>query len=184
MKHGRLWLLAAAFAAQLSVPAWTIVDREITLARGESFRFRTTVVDPYDAFRGRYVRVAIADDTVQVEDATLFERPSTAYAAIVLDENGYARFDAVTLEPPESGPYMKVRTSGAGGGGVRLRPPFDRYYMNERLAPEAERVYRDHSGAGGDAYLDVAVRGGNAVIEGLYIEGEPIEAYVRRLTDR
>lgn len=51
-----------------------------------------------------------------------------------------------------------------------------RAYMNERDAPEAERVYRQHSLRGGarDAYIVVRVLNGTPVLEELYVGDRPI----------
>ena len=51
--------LIIAFAlmilAQLSFPLKMIIEREIILHKGETFLFKIEPIDPYDAFRGRYV---------------------------------------------------------------------------------------------------------------------------------
>jgi uncharacterized membrane-anchored protein len=53
--------------------------------------------------------------------------------------------------------------------------PFDRYYMDEKLAPKAEQVYRDTSRSGRqDAILNVRVRNGYALIESLEVGGKSI----------
>lgn len=103
MKTWRVWVVGAVFAVQLAVPAWTIVDREITLHAGDTFRFRTTVVDPVDTFRGRYVRIGLADNSVEVDDPRSYLRGRIAYASIEVDDNGYARFSALSPEPPGKG---------------------------------------------------------------------------------
>ena len=62
---------------------------------------------------------------------------------------------------------------------VRLMPPFDRYYMNEDAAPEAERAYLEHSNVRQrDAYITVRVWKGYAVLDGLFIADQRIEEFL------
>ena len=57
--------------------------------------------------------------------------------------------------------------------------PFDRYYMEEKLAPAAEAAYRQNSGREKrDAYVVVRIRSGRAVIEDLFICEKPILEYI------
>ena len=48
-------LFIVVAVVQIAAPASMILRRERALDRGERFLFRTAPVDPYDAFRGRYV---------------------------------------------------------------------------------------------------------------------------------
>jgi hypothetical protein len=63
---------------------------------------------------------------------------------------------------------------------VYLEIPFNRYYMDEKLAPAAEAAYREHSTREvQDVYVTVRVKDGNAALEELYIEGIPIREFLR-----
>ena len=55
-----LFILVAI--VQISFSASMIINREITLKSGKQFKFRTAPVDPYDAFRGRYVALTLEED--------------------------------------------------------------------------------------------------------------------------
>ncbi|MDA3925227.1 MAG: GDYXXLXY domain-containing protein [Kiritimatiellae bacterium] len=77
--------------------------------------------------------------------------------------------------------YDKVRTNTVdkykytGKYVTKIEVPFDRYYMDEKLAPRAEQAYRDNSRRGKqDAVLNVRVRNGYALIESLEVGGVPI----------
>ncbi len=55
-------LIAAFFCVallQIYTPVSMIIARESTLKEGVLFRFKTAPVDPYDAFRGRYVALRV-----------------------------------------------------------------------------------------------------------------------------
>ena len=54
-------ILLAAFTvlvlAQWAVPSSMILRREASLRQGKEFKLRVRPLDPYDAFRGRFVRL-------------------------------------------------------------------------------------------------------------------------------
>lgn len=181
--------LALAAAAQWAVPAYLVYRGQTTLAEGTSYRFRTAPVDPVDPFRGRYVVLDFEAARLAVPAGTHdFEPGQRVYAPIAVDEQGYATLGVPSPRPPDGGDYLQVRIQWVGDGELRLRLPFDRYYLDERLAPEAER--RSQAGRGPrrgapdedhrqPAHVSVRVRDGYAVIEELYIDGQPVHALLR-----
>lgn len=77
--------------------------------------------------------------------------------------------------------YTKIRTNTVyrykhtGMYITRIKVPFDRYYMDEALAAEAEQVFHDQSRhSHQDAILNVRVRKGYALIESLEIGGKSL----------
>lgn len=168
------WLLLVVAAGQLAIPATMIRQRELTLRDGHAYKFRTQPVDPYDAFRGRYVALALEPNTVP---GTNFAAGTTIYVTLAEGPDGFAKFAGVSRERPAGQDYLKVKASWSNS--VRL--PFDRFYMEEKAAPAAERAYREHSRQAGarDAYVIVRVRVGQGVIENLYVAGQPIAEFAR-----
>ena len=180
MKLNKTWILPALLVlalVQLAVPIGMIVRRELTLREGKAFRFRTAPVDPYDAFRGKYVALAIEPQSVAVKESEKYVRGQPAYAVLAPGTNGFATVVRVEPRRPAVGDYIAVRAEYDvwAGGQLRLRWPFDRYYLNERDAPRAEQAYREHSRGGArDAYVQVRVKNGFAVLEELYVGGKPV----------
>ena len=172
----RLWLFAVMALLQLAVPAGMILSRERTLAQGEAFKFRTAPVDPYDAFRGRYVSLRIENAEAAWPQAKAPTYGQTVYATIETGADGFARFGAASLSRPKDKPYLKVQAGVATDkGGITLQLPFDRFYMEETKAPAAEQAYREHNRRGAqDAYVVLRVRDGAGVIENLFVGGKPI----------
>ena len=168
--------------AQLAAPAWMIVDREWTLRQGESFKFRTAPVDPYDPFRGRYVALRLVPDSGATSASATLDYNHRAYAVLEKDEEGFAKISEVRSDAPEEGDYVRVKINGMEGDTADIRWPIDRYYMDEALAPEAEKAYRTRGTDQEErkAHVTVKVLSGKAVLEELYIEGIPIVDYVRR----
>lgn len=178
-----LALMAATFLAQWAIPASIIWRYETVLANGRVFKFQTRPVDPYDAFRGRYVALGFAQESIPWVDATKPpEHGRNMFALIENDTNGFALIKGLALERPQTGDYFGVKIRYAvSPTNVIIQLPFDRYYMNEKLAPVAEDAYRKHSRRGQqDAYVTVRVQDGRAVIEDLYVAGRPIREFLKQ----
>jgi uncharacterized membrane-anchored protein len=177
-----LTLFGVLALAQLATPAWMIADRELTLRQGESFKFRTAPVDPYDPFRGRYVALRLDPDSGVISASTEIDYDQRAYAVLERDDEGFARISEIRLDPPEDGACIRVKISGVSDATASVLWPVDRYYMDERLAPEAERAYFARSTERDErkAHVTVRVRSGKVVLEELYIEDVPIVEYVER----
>jgi hypothetical protein len=114
------------------------------------------------------------------------ESAQPVFVSLGEDDEGFAELIGVSANRPASGDYVMATVTyvDRSEGTVMVDLPIDRYYMDEDLAPEAERVYREQSTrAERDAYVVVRVREGHAVIEELYIEGVPIADYVREHMD-
>lgn len=177
-------IFGLAALAQLGVPGGMIAGRERVLRLGEAYRFDTEPVDPYDAFRGRYVALRYADREVEVEDAGRFKRGQRIYVVLEEGADGVMRPVAVSFEEPSGGVFLRTRV-----GHLRSTPdqpdqvvidyPFDRYYMNEFDAPAAEAAYR---AAGREdeltAQAQVRILNGRALLEGVMINDLPIEQYL------
>ncbi len=183
-----LFLLVAIL--HIGVPVSLIWAQEQILLNGEPFKFKTRPVDPYDPFRGRYV--ALDFDAAEMElpaeaiDKTI-EYGAPAYATIETDEEGFARFTAVSASPPSTGAYLKVEsywsrweTPKDGRYRVRVGIPFTRYYMNEQAAPEAERAVAANQQAEDSTYAWVRVLNGVGRIEKLYVQDIPIEDFIKQ----
>jgi uncharacterized membrane-anchored protein len=166
------WLagLAAAAVVQLGVPAGMIWNQEHILRNGEPFKFKTAPVDPYDAFRGRYLAIRFESNSVPVSTNFVPRRGDRVFVGIERDDEGFARFATLSLAPP-GGPHLRTAVSWVNGGQAVLKIPFNRYYIDEELAPGAEQAYRDanRGGATNDAYVVLRVLRGAGALEELYI---------------
>jgi uncharacterized membrane-anchored protein len=173
-------LFTAAVIVQLAVPISQIVRYELTLRKGQIFKFKTAPVDPYAAFRGRYVALGFEQNQAPVSGGKKIVRGKPVYASIEVGADGFARFSSISFEPPEDKPYLKARLSHVDNTVARIELPFDRYYMEEHLAPAAEEAYRQHNLRGlQDAYATVRILNGIGVIETLFVAGKPITEFMR-----
>ena len=182
MRRLRLLLLALVLLAQWAICGGMIGSRQLTLAEGHAYRFRTAPVDPYDPFQGRYVQLELDENPVAKPAELVLDRGQAVYVGVVARaDDGFARFDRLSLTPPATGDYIRATVQYASQDSVRLELPFDRYYANEKLAPAIEQAYRAHSRrAKRDASIVVKIRGGQAVLEELYIGGLPVREFLRQ----
>lgn len=176
--NGVLILLVSLI--QLAAPAAMIWSRERTLREGAEYRFRVEPVDPYDAFRGRYVRI-----TIGAREAPWIGEPSDAercFAVLARDADGYATVVAArATRPDDAEDFVRARCWRVGEHDrVRVVLPIERFYMPDPEAPAAELAYRVHAARGaGDAVVIARVRNGDLVIEDVLIEDRPLRAYLR-----
>lgn len=155
MKKLTPYLLIAYFVLQLAVPAYFVFRHYNTLHTGESYKFEVAPYDPYDPFRGRYIALR---PTLSLQSS------GDEYILLEHDSNGFAVISGRQPQKPTSGQYVK---------NLQL----NRYYMNEIMAPEAERIQRSLTDTD-SIYLLVKVKNGDYVIEGLYLNDIPIEQYI------
>ena len=135
-------------------------------------------MDPYDAFRGRYASINL-DRRIRA-DKRIYPG-QTVYAEIEVGEDGFATFSKVYTDSPPNKPYVETTALAyiQNRNQVVIQIPFDRYYLNEELAPQTEKAYREHSSSGkSDAHIKVRVRDGLALLEELYIDGKPVGEFL------
>jgi uncharacterized membrane-anchored protein len=190
----KLAIFGVIALAQLAAPAWMIGQREWILRNGTLYKFKTAPVDPYDAFRGRYVWLNFEENTATWPGPgaipnEITSTQSPVYATLSADENGFGKFGTVSMTPPASGEYLRVQTAYYWNENdrelsqrkLRIVLPFDRYYMNEAMAPAAEEAYAANSRRGNQkTYATVRIWRGQAVLEGVFIGDQRIEDYIKR----
>ena len=64
------------------------------------------------------------------------------------------------------------------GRGVSILVPFDRYYLQEEFAQQAEDAYRELARTS-DMYVLVVIKNGDYVIKELYVDDTPLPEYLR-----
>jgi len=183
MKKALLIIIGIGVCVQFGVLASILVKRELTLRYGEVYRFHTAPVDPFDAFRGRYVALSFDIERENFDALETMRYNKPCYVQLGADTNGFATITAAFQDKQKDLPLLKVRKRYYRNN---ITLPFDRYYMPEKLAPEAERVYleatrgRDRSQS---AAAVVRVWRGNAVIQDLEINGVPVVEYLKKSPD-
>ncbi|HET8883065.1 MAG TPA: GDYXXLXY domain-containing protein [Solimonas sp.] len=174
-------LLALAIVLQWALPASLAARSEYVLRHGARYYLRTAPVDPLDAFRGRYVALRFADVEVRLPAGTDWRAGMRVAVPLSTGADRFARFGVPSPTAPARGDFI-IATLGSVGldGRATLVLPFDRYYLNERLAPAAERAYREVSNSPAPAYVSIRVRDGAAVLEQLFIDNQTVQRYLAR----
>lgn len=192
MKPRLIFALFVALAiVQIAVPSGQIMKHEDILRTGKVYKFRTAPVDPYDAFRGRYVALNFADTVAILRRGEKIEYRASAYVTLQKDEAGFVKFGEISGVPPVSGDYLRVKylyASGTDGTKADFRLPFDKFFMEETKAPRAEAAYIKHGNRRDrtidNTYVIVRVKGGRGVIEDLYIADQPILDFLAREVEK
>jgi uncharacterized membrane-anchored protein len=176
MKYWRLIVFVLVAFAQLAVPGSLVWKREQTLGRGSVWKLRTAPVDPVDAFRGRYVALQFEAETQEISPPANADSGDTVFVTLKANAEGFAEIDQVFATKPAGDDFIEAELHGK-----TVSLPFDKYWVTERDAPAAETAYRNLSRRGNqNAYVTVRVFRGDAAIEQLYLDNQPLGDYLRQ----
>lgn len=181
--------------AQLLVPAKMIYDKEKILEEGMAFKFQTAPIDPTDPLRGKYISLSYKDNFIDVDSSQSWTRGDEVY--VLFEEvNGYAVISDIYNNPPSSR-YLeddmyflkttvnyisKKSADERHNQRIYIDYPFDRFYMGEFKALDAEKVYWDANRSVKDlTYALVNIKQGEAVLKDVYINEVPIKEVVEAI---
>ena len=172
---------------QFWVPASVIRKKQDMLNSGTAFKFRTAPVDPNDYLRGKYVYLDFRENSFAVSGLKKLENRQEIYVDIASDSAGFAKIVAVNTDEKNAGRnYIKATVNYTGFEEnnltrIYINWPFDRFYMEESKAPLAEKAYNEsRMDSSIVSYALVKVRNGDAVIENLFINDQPIDKYIKK----
>lgn len=173
-QHKTFWIsvFALVCCAQLALPASKVLNHFQSIQHGTLYKFKTAPVDPYDAFRGRYVALAFeAERTAYPLEKTDAKLSSDVYAQLDVDADGFAVIKRLSARPIGGEQNLKVRLAKRSGSTARIQLPFDRYYLDESIALKVERAYRDFSrNAQAKTYVTVSIKNHQATLNDLYLD--------------
>lgn len=169
--------------AQLIIPLSMVVRYALTLQQGVPVKFRVQAVDPYDVFRGRYVRISVSEldsfaltatANSQIEPVR-FEPEKTVYAVIGEGPDGFGYIRHVQLTEPADKDviYLRLPVSHSHPGRLYFDSPFKRFYLEEFDAPRVEKLLLA-SDAGDLNYVIIRIRHGYGVLDALFIDDKPL----------
>jgi uncharacterized membrane-anchored protein len=191
------FFILIGIVAQFAVFSAIIIRRELTLRYGDVCRFETAPVDPFDAFRGQYVELDYKEFTRGILSDRSFNRSTWCYLILSTDTNNFSIVSSISDSKPASGSFIRSRVKwstpeyvekpkpdnkynreATGKWRIYFELPFSRYYMPEKLAPQAESAYRDANRRTPQDEKKAAARvriwRGMVVIEDIEINGKPI----------
>ena len=170
-------------AAQLFVPAKMISNREDVLKNGKEFKFITAPIDPTDPFRGGYISLFFDETQFLLKDKTKWETGEKIYVYLKTDSLGYAKIDNISKDKPVSNiDFIEAKVSyvnnDSKGNTISIEYPFDRFYMEESKAENAETVYGKYQNDSTyPAYAKVYIKDGDAVLKDVIVKGKSIKDY-------
>jgi len=178
-------IFIALALVQLFVPAQMIWGREKVINEGVSYKFKARPVDPSDPFRGKYITLNYELNSAETED-TLWTRNEDVYVELNKDSLGFATVSKVSrskFEVSDDFVKAKVRWYNSNEHKVNFNLEFDRYYMEESKAYDAELVYTESlrdSLPENDTYAIVFIKDGEAVLADVMINEMSIKDYVEK----
>jgi uncharacterized membrane-anchored protein len=176
-----LFVLMVIF--QLYVPAKMIYDREQTIAKGTEFKFETTPIDPTDPFRGKYITLSFSENTFEISDDEIWKTGEPIYVSVLSNDDGLMQIGGISQVAPDNHQnYVKAKVQYVMDKPTRkvfIEYPFNRYYMEESKAYDAERLHVETQvDSTNITYAVVNVRNGDAVLMDVRIDGVSISDIV------
>ena len=168
--------------AQLFIPSQMILDQERVLDVGTAYKFRTQPIDPADPFRGKYITLNYDIDTFKTKDS-IWSRGEDVFVYLRKDSLGFAEVKAVSkikLESTNDYITAKVSYYNTYNKELLMNFNFNRYYMNEAKAYDAEVAHREaqRDSLPNNTYALVYIMDGNSVLDNVFINDIPISNYV------
>jgi len=169
---------------QLYVPANMIFEREEVLESGEEFKFITAPIDPNDPYRGKYIALRFKENTFEVRNPEDWSTGETVYVLFSKDTEGFAKIKSISKnKPADFQDFLKTHVSFVkrnGSNEIIIDYPFDRFYMEETKAHEAENAYTESQrDTSYKTYALVYIKNGIAVLNDVLMYDVSIVEIVR-----
>ena len=180
-------LFALMCLAQWFVPGQMIYDQEQVLREGKLYKFKTAPIDPSDPFRGKYITLNFEENEIGIVDPKEWEHAQDIYVSIV-DSAGFAKISTVSMYEPEGADYIKAKVgyiSYYEPFMLQIRYPFERFYLEESKASEAEQVYwNSRTDSTTVIYAVVSVKDGDAALKDVMVNDRSIAEIVKEINDK
>lgn len=148
--------------------------------KGGTVILEMTGYDPYDALRGRYIRLNPPVNLVTLEpdsvERYLTRRGNQSYVYVILEkepDSSVSRFSYASLDRPDKGvPYIKCKAGELWTAGeesqLKIYPRISQYYLNERQAERLDDSIRWDT----EIRLSLKIWHGMYVIDGIEVDGQ------------
>ena len=179
MKALPLVIFAIVALAQWAAPLSQIWTHEQTLTQGTLIKLKCTAPDPYDPLRGRYLAVRPEQRDASVPAGMKLESGSHFYATLTTGVDGLSTITHLSLTPPPSGDYIRLKSGYVYSDKASIEWPFERFYINEKLAPEADKWFAENIRSAQGIIAEVRVLNGRAVLADLSLDGKPFREILK-----
>ena len=170
---------------QLWAPAAMIFNKEAVLKNGKAYKFRCAPVDPNDPFRGKYIVLRPEAASFKSGRTQKWQAGEAVYVQVSQDSAGFAHIAGFHKEMPEpSTDIIKATINYVSYDSLKevfIEWPFERFYMEESKAYEAEKAYlKATADSNQKTYALVKVKKGDAVLQNVFINDHPISYYIKK----
>ncbi|GAA4275872.1 GDYXXLXY domain-containing protein [Aquimarina mytili] len=167
---------------QIFVPLQMIWQQEDVLSSGEVYKFKTRPIDPTDPFRGKYITLQYEMNSFTMADTTYIQGDKI-FVYIENDDAGYAKVHSLSKTDLRlDKDYVIAKVTGNHKDVINFKLPFDRFYMEETKAYDAEKAYRENNrnNTQNDVYALVHIKEGKSVLKDVIINGISIQKFVEK----
>lgn len=161
----------------LCIPAYLIFSSEDVLANGHQHKLRLQGYDPFDPFRGKYLRLNY-EDRMPCDSA--LNEGDLAYIIFEQDSLGFSYFSKALVNKPEHDNYMTAPVMSIYEGKAQIMlDNITKYFINESKATQAETILQDFTRARpNDIYAAIRVLDGEVRLEDIFVEDIPLLEYL------
>jgi len=161
----------------LIIPLYLILNSEDVLENGHRHKIRLQGYDPFDPFRGKFLRLRY-DDLIPCNES--LKAGDESYVLLEKDSLGYSYFATAETVKPDHDDYILAEMLDVGGGYGRIKiDNLTKYFINEDKAYEAERLVLDFTRERpDDIYVAIRVLDGEARLEDIFVEETPLLEYL------
>jgi len=161
----------------LAVPLFIIFKSEDILENGHRHKLRLQGMDPFDPFRGKYLRLRYDND---VTADTELKEGDNAYVTLEQDSLGFSRFAFAHKNKPDHDDYLMAEILWINDGTATIKVDnLSKYFINEDKAKAGEEVLQDWALIGSGAiYAAIRVLDGEARLEDIYVNDTPFLEYL------
>lgn len=171
---------------QLYIPAKMIFDSEKVLKTGIPYKFKVAPVDPNDPFRGKYIDLRYEENFIEVTNKNDWIKDEIVYVLLKKDTKGFAKIESISKEKPKNtADFVKATVdfvSRNKSNKVYIEYPFNRYYMEESKAYDAELTFNEavRDPVIHETYALVYIKNGESVLHDVLIDKVSIKDIVEK----
>lgn len=179
------WFFGAAILAQFLVMFFWVLKSDYTLHNGTVYKFRLRGYDPYDPFRGKYLRIQFKENIMNVyEESLVMAHKKEVYASFSVDNEGFAVPVAISKSKSEASlkveiVYLEVDSLSNEQHKIQIYYPFDKVWMNQEECPVAERIINNALNKNQNVYALVSIKNGDGVLIDVEVDGISIKTLVK-----
>lgn len=175
------WLFGATILAQLILMLFWVLNSNDIINNGTVYKFKLRGYDPYDPYRGKYLRFQFQDNSLYIpsEEADMLKEEKDIYASFSVDNNGFARPESLSKSISETALKVEMSHYNKYTDKVNIIYPFDKLWMNQEECPVVEKIVFKALSQNKDVYALVAIKNGNGVLLDIEIDQISLKTLVK-----